>query len=180
MFSKTGVVLAIFVLLVLCYFVFMLQNLIKETRKKEMFEEDKKQTDQTKKDQAAKDTNEKFSEKALEMNMFVIEKFEELYDRKIKTDELKGFVEMFTSGQVTTKKDMTAKIEAFTEKKEKFAEADYLTDLQDIQSKLADVIKKMQAPADQSGAPDMSASKPVEQFTQNIAPFSTPSKYMSI
>ena len=131
MFNKTGIVVLIFVILLSTYFVYMLTNIVKTTRKKEMFAEN-----ETKEPKP-------YSDSQLDMNLYIINTFEDVHDRKIKTDELKKFTNMFMKG-TKDKNEMRSLIEQFTDEKEPSKEQGHLADLLEIQSKLSDIIAKIQ------------------------------------
>jgi hypothetical protein len=170
MLSKTHIILVLFLFLVMTYFVYMLSYVIKKSGKTAEHFDDTKEPQK-----------EKFEEKQLDMNLFIINTFENVHDRKIKMDELKHFTELFSTGSVGNKNDMKNVIENF--KKEKFTvndkAAEEISELEEISNKLQSVIKKLK----EGNVPEKKTAKPetkvVEKFT-DILPFSNEKKYMPI
>jgi hypothetical protein len=106
MISKTHVVLFVFLVMIMSYFVYALYSLVKthdSNLKRELFEAE------------TSEKKEAFSDKQLDMNLFVINTFEDVHDRKIKTNELKKLTDAFSQGNITTKDEMKKKIEEFKE-----------------------------------------------------------------
>jgi flagellar biosynthesis/type III secretory pathway M-ring protein FliF/YscJ len=189
--SKTNIILTIFVFLVMIYFAFMLFKLIKEHGKSEHFKEDEKEQNDKSKDGKDKkedsdDKTETFADKMLDKNLFIINTFEEVQERKITKDELKKLSEMFSDDKMT-KTEMKEKIQSFN-KKEPFSQ-DNLSELLEVTKKLTEIVEKMKNDSDETpsstDAPRVNAinTKPsVEQFAQDglILPFSNEKKYMPI
>lgn len=202
--SKTYVILMIFLFLVLAYFVFMMYKLLihKKTPKldKEHFEDTKKSGMREEKDDKDGSHTETPLEKQLDMNLFVINTFEDVHDRKITTDELKKFTEAFTAGKVTSKNEMKDLIETFDQDTPPSANnvAEIIDELNKISVALTKVIgslgqQQQLAPkptpsigVTKSATPTSTAtaknSKKVEAFTQRdaVLPFSTETKYMRV
>lgn len=177
---KIHVILTLFVLLVMVYFVFILQRLIKDYNKKEKFDEkqedkkdDKKSED--KKEEKISAKKETYADKQLDKNLFIINTFEEVHDRKIKTDELKKFAEMFSSNDIS-KKEMKDTIENYDN--EKFsAKNNNMDELLEVSKKLTAVIEKMKKDED-----NKSNDPVVEKFSgfDDIMPFSNEKKYVML
>jgi hypothetical protein len=181
----------------------MLQKLIREYSNKERFgeeedDEDKKDTKEKKKkkeklveeddkeneDEGVKMTAKKetYADKQLNKNLFIINTFEDVHDRKIKTDELKHFTELFADNDIS-KKVMKDKIENY--ENEKFSSnADNLTELLEVSKKLTSIIEKMKSDSDNKtdNKPESEPEKAVEKYKnfQGIMPFSNEKKYMLI
>lgn len=174
--SKTHVILTLFVFIVMVYFVFMLFKLIRENQRKEAFEA---KAEDDKNSEEAKET---FADQMLDKNLFIINTFEDVHDRKITKDELKMFADDFKNAKLT-KKEMREKIENFNEKKEAFVQQDNLAELLDISKKLTTIVEKMQknkTPQKKSVPPLVKGT--IETFTDDdyIIPFSRDKKYMPI
>lgn len=157
----------------MAYFVFMLSKLVKESQKKEYFEE--------KQSEKLEEKKETFADQMLDKNLFIINTFEDVHERKITKDELKKFSEDFKEDTIS-KQEMREKIENFDEKKEKVLEEDDLKELLDVSKKLTTIIEKMQkdkSPPAKSLPPI--AKGTIESFNNDfVIPFSRDKKYMPI
>jgi hypothetical protein len=167
----------------------MLQKLVKEYSRKEKFEEEETKKDEVKKEETQKEEKksldedsdtkmtakkETYADKQLDKNLFIINTFEDLHERKITTDELKHFSELFSDNDVS-KKIIKDKIENY--KNEKFSSnQDNFSELLEVSKKLTAIIQKMKTDADNN--PDKTVEK-YENF-KGIMPFSNEKKYVML
>lgn len=170
MVSKASIVIGIFITLFLLYVLLLLWQMYKAQKKREAFSDENQEEEKQKK--------EAFADKQLEKNLFIINTFEDFYDRKITPEELKTFSEMFQDESVT-EQVMKKKIESFEEakKKEVVSKETFVNELTEISQKLNSLISAMKSPSPKYTQKE---DKKVESFVQGHEPFSKLNKYMPI
>lgn len=172
MVAKSNVILGVFVVLVMFYFMYMLQTIFRKQRAHEAFEENAKEAEHADEKPAKKDET---NDQQLDKNLFIINTFEEVHDKKISTLELKELSKLL-EGEAS-KQVMKEKIEAY--KKEKFEEEDddELNELLEMSSRINNLVEKLKSKKSQ-GIPTVKKAV-VESFT-GIMPFNNEKKYMSV
>lgn len=169
MISKTTIILGIFAILFAIYLTIMLWEIQKAKHKREAFSEKEKEEHKQKK--------EAFAEKQLEKNLFIINTFEDFYDRKITPDELKTFSEMFEDDSIS-EEVMKKKIETFESpmKTASVSKEHFVDQLTEISQKLNSVINAIKSPSSKKTP----SEEKVETFVQGHEPFSKLNKYMPL
>jgi Ca2+/Na+ antiporter len=177
MISKSSIVIVIFITLFSLYLLLLVWQIHKAQKKREAFSEEKQEEEKHKK--------EAFADKQLEKNLFIINTFEDFYDRKITPEELKTFSEMFHDESVT-EEVMKKKIESFEETKqgEAVSKETFVNELTEISQKLNLLINAIKNPTPKykqkpDDKKDKSSSN-VESFVQGHEPFSKLNKYMPL
>jgi Na+-transporting methylmalonyl-CoA/oxaloacetate decarboxylase gamma subunit len=174
MLSKTSTIIAIFVLLLLTYFVYLLHKVVNKKEKfedKEQVDDKDEKDDNDEKDKKQTSKKETYADKELDMNLFIINTFEDVHKRKIQTDELKKFSSLFMDGDLS-KKEMKNKIENY--KNENFnddSDGSSWNELLETSKKMTSLIEKL---SKQGG------SKKVESFRNSPLPFFDEKKYMTL
>jgi hypothetical protein len=141
--EKIQVILFIFIAVFLILFLFLLNKILKNNKKERFEEEETKKTedkeDNTDNEESGK--KETYADKLLDKNLFIINTFEELHSRKITTEELKKFSQMFSDDKIT-KSEMKDKIQNY--KNEQFqANESNMDELLEVSKKLTSIIEKM-------------------------------------